>query len=268
MHELYAQQWFAQIALPLAACALVTWISLIHRYADKGRLLGTARSTTLCAAITGCTCAAALITITLLLPHAADVPPAVAAAAAGGALAPRVRQQQNQQSTPPFVAVITLGIAVLLDRLERRLAHDMYCHCHRLVRDFRTVAELRMFAFDARGYLRGSTPVTKERTAINTLYEEVDQYLDEAAKVEAKIDSSCRQRELQDFPAELHSATREESEDRRQALAMAKEACVKMLEFGYRTGKRSADRDLVRLRDQALAEEPLETVGAGGASHP
>ncbi|MBL1096352.1 hypothetical protein [Streptomyces coffeae] len=265
MHELYAQEWFARIALPLAACALVTWISLIHRFADKGRLLGTARSTALCVAITGCTCAAALITITLLLPHAADVPPAVAAAAAGGALAPRVRQQQNQQSTPPFVAVITLGIAVLLDRLERRLAHDMYCHCHRLVRDFGTVAQLRMFAFDSRGYLRGSTPVTKERTAINTLYEEVDQYLDDAAKVEADIEASCRQRELQDFPVELHSATREEAEDRRQALAMAKEACVKMLEFGYRTGKRSADRDLERLRDQALTEEPL---AAAGASHP
>jgi hypothetical protein len=245
----------------MGVCALVTWISLVYRFADKGRLLGTARSAAVCCAIIACTCAAALITTTLLLPHAADVPPAVAAAAAGGALAPRVRQQQNQHSTPPFVAVITLGIAVLLGQLERRLAHDMYCHCNELVRDFENVAQLRMFAFDARGHLRGCTPVAKDRTTINSLYEEVDQMLDDATKVEADIEATCRQREVQEFPVELHSPTREEAEDRRQALAMAKESCVKMLEFGYRTGKRSGDRELTRLRERALAGEPLATAG-------
>ncbi|MGW7658010.1 hypothetical protein ACWGMA_44255 [Streptomyces asiaticus] len=265
MHELYAQGWFANGALPIGVCALVTWISLVHRFADKGRLLGTVRSASLCCGIIGCTCAAALLTIALLLPHAADVPPAVAAAAAGGALAPRVRQQQNQQSTPPFVAVITLGIAVLLSELERRLVHDMYLHCHRLVRDFENVAQLRLFAFEARLHLRGCTPTTKDRTTINTLYEEVDQLLDDAAKVEADIEARCRQREVQEFPPELHAPTREEAEDRRQTLAMAMDACVRMLEFGYRTGKRSGDRELARLRDEALAVRPLATTGA---SHP
>ncbi|MEU1667638.1 hypothetical protein ABZ547_29515 [Streptomyces sparsogenes] len=257
MHELYAQGWFGNFVLPMGLCALVTGISLVHRFADKGRLLGTARSTALCGTITACTCAAAMITITLLLPHAADVPPAVAAAAAGGALAPRVRQQQNQQSTPPFVAVITLGIAVLLGHLERRLIHDMYCHCHRLVRDFEDIAQLRMFAFDARAHLRGCAVQTKDKTTIDGLYEDVEALLDEAAKVEADVEARRRQRELQDFPKELHSRTREEAEDCRQALAKAKEACVQMLEFGYRHGKRSGDRDLMRIRQAAMAVAPL-----------
>jgi hypothetical protein len=262
VHELYAQGWFAHFVLPMGLCALVTWISLVYRFAEKGRLLGTTRSMALCGTIMACTCAAALITITLLLPHAADVPPAVAAAAAGGALAPRVRQQQNQQSTPPFVAVITLGIAVLLGHLERRLVHDMYCHCERMVRDFQDVAQLRMFAFDARAHLCGCALQTKDKAAIDGLYEDVVALLDEATKVEAEVEARRRQRELQDFPKELHSRTKEETEDCRQALAKAKEACVQMLEFGYKHGKRSGDRDLMRIRQTAMAVEPLAEAPA------
>lgn len=262
MYELYAQGWFQHFLLPMGLCALVTWISLVHRFAEKGRLLGTARSAALCGTITACTCAAALITITLLLPHAADVPPAVAAAAAGGALAPRVRQQQNQQSTPPFVAVITLGIAVLLGHLERRLVHDMYSRCHRLVRDFEDIAQLRMFAFDARAHLRGCATQAKDKTAIDGLYEDVQTLLDQAVKVEADVEASRRRRELQDFPKELQRRTREEAEDCRQALAKAKEACVQMLKFGYKHGKRSGDRDLMRIRQTAMAIEPLAEAPA------
>ncbi|GHF23556.1 hypothetical protein [Streptomyces morookaense] len=248
--------------LPAAVCAPVTWVCLIFRFREDGRLLGTVRSAGLTVAVVLWTSGMAAVASGLLLPHASSVPPVAVGAAAGWGVAPRGREQGDKSAV---MAVLTLGNSLLLHQLALRLRTDRAEWCERMAGGFRDCWDLDAFAGGVRHHLllrvdAPGRPVrlrTQMKREINERYNEVRTAAQRWITLETKVQKSCQQH--------ARPATRDEIRRVRRAFGEAEQYLVCLLELAHAHGKRSDAERLLELKRQHLSCVAMEQM-AGGSS--
>lgn len=239
--------WILHYALPAAVSAAIAWLGLAREFAGKGRLLGSWASCglmSLVLALMGVVAAGAVA----LLPHAASIPPVIAGAATGATALPRRKQDETTQ---PYVKFMTLGIALVRERLVQRVHLDACTWSDRFLRGIETSAQLRVFVHDLKLYLLERHPLTAETKTINAVYTDVEKAIDAALDVQTRIDETCRQagREVTD----------EELIARRQAFGTALAHCGHLLRFAYDHGRRSEHEELQTLRAKAMSNDAFHS---------
>ncbi|MBY8887200.1 hypothetical protein K7472_20445 [Streptomyces sp. PTM05] len=258
----YQEPWIAQLALPAASCAVVTWISLVRRFTGKGRLFGSRQAVGLALSVTGMTCVIALGT-GLLLPHVARLPPVAVGLVAGAGVAPRGRRDGDV--TQPVVKVLTLGVASLLERLEYRLITDYMTWADSFMSGFKEPRQLRVFAHDLKLHLlsrhEGNKALTK---VVNERHTEVDGAV---GAVFALLDARVRRAgggvlTALDVDQEWPGGQHEEIEYLR-AFGVALERCKQLLALAHVHGRRSDMATLEALRDRVVPSD-----GFGSSSVP
>lgn len=250
--------------LPAAVCAPVTWVCLIFRFREDGRLLGTVRSAGLTVAVVLWTAGMAAVASGLLLPHASSVPPVAVGAAAGWGVAPRGRGEQNTDKA--FMAVLTLGNSLLLHQLALRLRTDRAEWCERMAGGFRDCWDLDAFAGGVRHHLlqrvdAPGRPVrlrTQMKREINERHNEVRSAAQRWITVETKVGKACQQ--------QARGATRDEVRRVRRAFGEAEQYLVCLLELAHAHGKRSDADRLLELKRQHLSCAVMEQQAVGGGS--
>lgn len=233
-------QWLA----PGAACAILTWVCLLLRFADKGRLLASRHSLGLALLIVAVTTAATFVTSEALLPHAGRVPHVVVGLAAGGTLVPRRARQDDGRGT--VLAVVTLGVALLLDRIEQRLAHDRAEWCDRLLGGFTECWQLDLFAHDLQLHLLDRLRDAKKRKEVEQRFKEVCEHIACARDTIAALDETHRLRAASRL-AEGRDPGSPEQFQRRLAFGAARASCARLLALAWVYGRRTSDREVVRL---------------------
>lgn len=163
LHELYRTGWFAVAALPWSVCALVAWdLHWIHRFhATRQKLAGDHGSTSLVFA--GIIFLQATLPIICFGTRPLDVPPQIGHFLHMGEGWPPRSVSSRTSGAPPFVSVITLGIAVAAGRRPRQLLPSTAAWSGT------SGYWLRMFA--ASRFFPPAAPTAKDRTTINTVYE-------------------------------------------------------------------------------------------------
>ncbi|MGQ5640755.1 MULTISPECIES: hypothetical protein [unclassified Streptomyces] len=227
--------------------AAIAWVGLAREFSGKGRLLGSWASSSLMLlvlSLMGVVAAGAVV----LLPHAASIPPVVAGAATGATALPRRKQDEAAQ---PYVKFMTLGIALVRERLVQRVHLDACTWSDRFLRGIETSAQLRVFVHDLKLYLLERHPLAAETKAINAVYTDVETAIDVALDVATRIDEACRQ------------AGREPTDDeliaRRQAFGTALAQCGHLLRFAYAHGRRSENEELRALRVKAMSNDAFHS---------
>ncbi|MER6073630.1 hypothetical protein ABT187_33295 [Streptomyces sp. NPDC001817] len=235
--------WLAEYVLPAAVSAAIAWVGLAREFSGKGRLLGSWASSflmLLVLALMGGVAAGAVA----LLPHAASIPPVIAGAATGATALPRRRQDETAQ---PYIKFMTLGIALVRERLVQRVHLDACTWSDRFLRGIETSAQLRVFVHDLKLYLLERHPLAAETKTINAIYTEVETAIDVALDVATSIDEVCRQAGRE--------PTDEEVVARRQAFGTALAQCGHLLRFAYTHGRRSENEELKTLRVKAMSND-------------
>ncbi|MFC9285043.1 hypothetical protein [Streptomyces collinus] len=236
----YRETWANAFVLPAAVCAVVAWFGLLRHFGGKGRLLGSRRSAGLALSVVGLMCGVA-IGVGLLLPHLAKVPPAAVGIGMGATALPRKKQDE---STQPYVKLMTLGIAWLMERLEYRIHTDGLAWCEKLVEDIDQSAQLRLLAHDVKQFLLERHRQTTLVKTINAAYTDAESAIDKAMEVQTQTDQACdvhtpwRRRE----PTEL------ELFECRRAMGQARATCVHLLLLAYQHGRTSEQAELEVLR--------------------
>ncbi|WP_344118294.1 hypothetical protein [Streptomyces blastmyceticus] len=234
--------------LPAVVCAPVTWVCLVWRFREEGRLLGTVRSAAAAAAVVIWTSGMAALASGLLLPHASSVPPAAVGAVAGLGLVPK--RKAGESGEHPLMAIVTLGDSLLLNSLALRLRTDRAEWCHAMATGFPDCWDLDAFADRVRAHLmtRVDTPGRTARGRTNLKREICERHRDvrvAAQKwitIETKIEKLCQQ--------QGRERTREEIRQARRAFGEAEHLCTYLLDLAHAHGKRSDDRVLLALRHE------------------
>lgn len=239
--------WLAVYVLPAGVSAGIAWVGLVREFSGKGRLLGSWASSSLMLlvlALMGVVAAGAVV----LLPHAASIPPVVAGAATGATALPRRRQDETAQ---PYVKFMTLGIALVRERLVQRVHLDACSWSDRFLQGIETSAQLRVFVHDLKLYLLERHPLTAETKTICAIYTDVQTAIDVALDVQTRIDEACRQAGRE--------ATGDELVARRQAFGTALAQCGHLLRFAYVHGRRSENEELRVLRAKAMSDDAFHS---------
>ncbi|MFD8390802.1 hypothetical protein ACFV2N_16710 [Streptomyces sp. NPDC059680] len=227
--------------------AAIAWVGLAREFSGKGRLLGSWASASLMLlvlALMGAVAAGAVA----LLPHAASIPPVIAGAATGATALPRRRQDETAQ---PYIKFMTLGIALVRERLVQRVHLDACTWADRFLGGIETSAQLRVFVHDLKLYLLERHPLAAETKTINAVYAEVETAIDVALDVATSIDEACRQ--------DGREPTDEELIARRQAFGTALAHCGHLLRFAYAHGRRSENEELKALRAKAMSDDAFHS---------
>ncbi|OIJ88672.1 hypothetical protein BIV25_36540 [Streptomyces sp. MUSC 14] len=222
-------------------------MGLVREFSGKGRLLGSWASSSLMLlvlALMGLVAAGAVV----LLPHAASIPPVLAGAATGATALPRRRQDETVQ---PYVKFMTLGIALVRERLVQRVHLDACSWSDRFLQGIETSAQLRVFVHDLKLYLLERHPLTAETKTICAVYADVQTAIDDALDVQTGIDEACRQAGRE--------ATGDELVARRQAFGTALAHCGHLLRFAYVHGRRSESEELRALRAKAMSNDAFHS---------
>lgn len=238
------------VVLPAAVCTGASWIGLVIRFAGRGRLSGTRRSRWLFCSVVAATTLVTVLTSTVLLPHASELPPVAVGLVAGSAVAPRQRARSGGQAA---TALFTFGISHLLGLLSTRLTDDRADWCEEMTLGLTDGYALLRFASDAKGHLlaRLESPgfgvtaktLNSRKSDINTRFLEAKKAAERSIKTETDIEKALR--------SDGRQATQDE---RMQALCRfgeALNACRLLLHPARDHGRRSSDRRLMTLRDQA-----------------
>ncbi|MFE0042156.1 hypothetical protein [Streptomyces albireticuli] len=234
--------------LPAAICAPVTWVCLVWRFREDGRLLGTVRSAASAVAVVLWTAAMAALASGLLLPHASSVPPAAVGVVAGLGLVPKRKLEQSGEH--PLMAIVTLGDSLLLNSLAMRLQTDRAEWSYRMAGGFQDCWDLDTFADRVRQHLlsRVDAPGRTGRSRTHLRKEIVERHRDvrTAAQkwitVETRIEKACQQ--------QGRERTREELRQARRAFGEAEQYCAYLLDLAHAHGKRSDDRRIRDLRNR------------------
>lgn len=247
--------------LPAAICAPVTWVCLVFRFREDGRLLGTYRSAALALCVVLWTSGMAALASGLLLPHASSVPPAAVGAATGWGVIPRGRGEQSGGRA--VMAVVTLGNSLLLHELALRLRTDRADWCDRLAEGFGDCWDLDAFAGDVRRHLLMRVDVSgrtnRMRAAVKREIGERHREVRAAAQkwitVETRIDKTCQQ--------QGRRPTRDEIRLVRRAFGEAEQYLKHLLELEHTYGKRSDAEKLRELKRRHLSAEHGDAGAAG-----
>ncbi|MGW1072186.1 hypothetical protein [Streptomyces sp. NPDC002537] len=237
--------------LPAGVCAPVTWVCLVWRFREDGRLLGTFRSAAAAVAVVLWTAAMAALASGLLLPHASSVPPAAVGAVAGLGLMPK--RKAGESGEHPLMAIVTLGDSLLLNSLAMRLRTDRAEWCHAMATGFPDGWDLDVFADRVRRHLlaRVDTPGRTGRTRadlkkrIDERHREVRAAAQKWITLEQKIEKLCDQ--------QVRERTRDEIRQARRAFGEAEHLCAYLLDLAHAHGKRSDDRVILALRRELSA---------------
>ncbi|UXY32996.1 hypothetical protein [Streptomyces sp. HUAS TT20] len=254
MSSWYQQTWWTYYVLPGGACALIAWIGLLKHFHGKGRLLGTARSAGLSLSVMALMCATAIGTAHLL-PHLAALPPVTAGLATGAAALPRRKQDE---STQPYVKILTLGVASLMERLDYRLRTDGQSWCDAFLADFKESVNLRMFNHSLKRYLLDRHRQPAVCKTVNACYEEAERAIDKALDIQTRTDEACRGEASWTPPRD---PTEQERYDCLSSFAEACALSAHLLLIAYQHGRRSEQPQLEQLRDDALWREAYHSPG-------
>lgn len=244
--------------LPAVVCAPVTWVCLVFRFREEGRLLGSLRSVGLAVGVVLWTSGVAAVASGLLLPHASSVPPMAVGAVAGSGVIPRGRgEQAGARAT---MAVLTLGDSLLLHQLALRLRIDRADWCDRMAEGFRDCWDLDAFAGALRSHLllRVDVPGRTGRTRTALRREIVERHAEvrTAAQkwitVETRVDKVCQQ--------QRRRPTREEARLVRRAFGEAEQYLKHLLELEHAHGKRSDGGKILELRRRHLSGRDADAV--------
>lgn len=249
----YQETWASAFVLPAGLCAAVAWFGLLRHFGGKGRLLGSRRSAGLALSVVGLMCGVA-IGAGLLLPHLAKVPPAAVGFGMGATALPRKRRDE---STQPYVKLMTLGIAWLMERLEYRIHTDGLAWCEDLVKGIDQSSQLRLLAHDVKQFLLERHQQAALTKAINAAYTDAERAIDSALEVQTKTDQACDVH----TPWKRRDPTELELFECRRALAQARAMCVHLLLLAYRHGRSSERSELEALRAKVA---PNDAYRAGG----
>ncbi|UGY92926.1 hypothetical protein [Streptomyces gobiensis] len=238
----------------------MTWVCLVYRFREDGRLLGTVRSTALTVAVVLWTAGMAALASGLLLPHASSVPPAAVGAMAGLGMAPKGRSEQRSGNA--VMAVLTLGNSLLLHSLALRLRTDRADWCHRLASGFPDCWDLGIYADSVRHHLllRVDVPGRPSRTRSNMRREIAERYKEVRtaaqawATLESEIENACQQQARHRTHAEILKV--------RRAFGEAQYYCERLLELAHAHGKRSNDTRLLELKKQHMPHQTQEPVSS------
>ncbi len=247
--------------LPAAVCAPVTWVCLVFRFREDGRLLGTFRSAALALCVVLWTSGMAALASGLLLPHASSVPPVAVGAVTGWGVIPRGRSEQSGGRAA--MAVLTLGNSLLLHQLALRLRTDRADWCERLATGFGDCWDLDAFAGDVRRHLlmrvdvpgRTSRSRTRLKREINDRHKDVRAAAQKWITVETKVEKACQQ--------QGRRPDREEIRQVRRAFGEAEQYLWYLLELEHAYGKRSDGERLFALKRRYLPPVGPEGVPDG-----
>ncbi|MDX3078429.1 hypothetical protein [Streptomyces sp. MI02-7b] len=245
------------VVLPAAACTAASWIGLVIRFYGRGRLSGTWRSRGCFALVIAATTGVTVLTSTVLLPHASQLPPVAVGLVAGSAVAPR---QKAPSSGRAVTALLTFGISYLLGELSRRLANDRADWGEEMTRGLTDGYVLREFACAARdhmlarlgepGFGVSAKALAKRRAEIETRCAEAVKAAEKSIKTDTDIEKSLRDTG--------RLATQQDRTQSRMKLGEARHYCQLMLHLAHDHGPRSNDHGLRSLRAgiAARAEPP------------
>ncbi|MEU1309585.1 hypothetical protein ABZ419_11915 [Streptomyces cinnamoneus] len=251
--------------LPALVCAPVTWVCLVFRYKEDGRLLGTVRSALLGLCVVLWTSGTAALASGLLLPLTPSVPPMAVGVATGWGIISRGRGEQT--SGRAAMAVLTLGNSLLLHQLALRLRADRADWCERMAGGFRDCWEIDSFAGDVRRHLlmRVDVPgrTSRSRAAVkrevNERHKEVRAAAQKGFTAETKVERACQQQGRAPYREEVRLV--------RRAFGEAEQYLRHLLELEHAHGKRSDGEKILELRRRHLAHAEAEGVpGATGVS--
>ncbi|GAA0446513.1 hypothetical protein ABZ951_05750 [Streptomyces sp. NPDC046215] len=250
--------------LPAAICAPVTWVCLVWRFREDGRLLGTVRSAASAVAVVLWTSGMAALASGLLLPHVSSVPPAAVGAVTGLGLVPRRKLESSGEH--PLMVIVTLGDSLLLSSLALRLQADRAEWCDRMAEGFQDCWELDSFADQVRAHLlarvdasgRTARSRTQLRREIVERHREVRSAAQKWITIETKIEKLCQQ--------QRRERTREEVRQVRRAFGEAEHFCAGLLRLAHMYGKRSDDKKILALKRLPAPLLVAESPGAGDAA--
>ncbi|WP_330343078.1 hypothetical protein [Streptomyces sp. NBC_00557] len=240
-------------ALPACVSAAIAWVGLVREFAGKGRLLGSWASSALTLLVLAMMAAVAAGAVALL-PHAASIPPVIAGAATGATALPRRKQEETAQ---PYVKFMTLGIALVRERLVQRVHLDACTWSDRFLDGIETSTQLRVFVHDLKLYLLERHPLAADTKTINAIYADAEKAIDVALDVQTSIDEACREGEV----TWQRDPTLEELIARRQAFGTALAECGHLLRFAYVHGRRSQNEELRALRAKATTNDAFHSPG-------
>ncbi|MFJ4487074.1 hypothetical protein ACIP3D_32540 [Streptomyces longwoodensis] len=246
----YQHEWLINYALPAVVSAAIAWVGLIRETAGKGRLLGSWASAGLTALVLVLMAAAAVLAV-WLLPHATSIPPVFAGAATGAVALPRRKQDET---TPPYVKIMTLGIALAKERLMQRVHLDTCTWSDRFLSGISTSSQLRIFVHDLKLYLLERHPLASDTKHVNSLYSEIEKAVDMALNVQTTTDQNRRQES-----GWQREATEDELIACRQAFGTALAQSAYLVNFAYASGRRSERRELEALRAKASSNDAFHS---------
>jgi hypothetical protein len=241
---------FLNWVLPALLSSSVAWVCLVRRYHGKGRLLGTHRSTWHSVAMLGAMAGVALVLL-ILLPLLGKVPPIAVGVATGTGVIGRGRVQAD--TTKPFVAVLTLGTAHLLERLEECMATDCADWADSVMMGFKDISQMQIFAHLVVVHALARQSNKGRRKTVEACYEEADKAFGRAINTESQIGEACRVPAPDGLPEPRRARTAAEEVESRRAWGEAEHHCKLLLQQAYLYGRRSDDRALLTLRDEVLA---------------
>ncbi|MGX1975843.1 hypothetical protein [Streptomyces kronopolitis] len=187
-----------------------------------------------------------------LLPHADALPPVVAGVATGAAAVPRRKQEEG---APPYIKFMTLGIALVRERLIDRVHLDARAWSDTFLEGIQSSAQLRVFVYDLKLYLLDRHELTGDVKTVKALYDDAEKAIDAALEVQTKIAEDCRE------PGTQWSRAPSEDEDIRQrrAFAEARAQCGHLLLFAHVHGRRSEYAQLTALRRKATSNDAFRS---------
>lgn len=119
-----------QLPLTLLAAVTAGWVGVLCRYRGKGRPFGSRGSAAWAVAVVAVTSAAATVVGLTLPQEAAHIPPASVGVVLPMLLcASRAVKPEASLEHPQWYGIATLGVALLLDRLEQRMSADRDIWC-------------------------------------------------------------------------------------------------------------------------------------------
>ncbi|MER7841530.1 hypothetical protein ABTY98_38010 [Streptomyces sp. NPDC096040] len=244
----YQQTWWTAFVLPAAVCAGVAWFGLLRHFSGKGRLLGSRRSAGLALSVVALMCGVA-VGAGLLLPHLAKVPPAAVGFGMGATALPR--NKKRDETTQPYVKLMTLGIAWLMERLEYRIHTDGLEWCEEFTDGMDQSSQLRLLAHGVQQFLLERHQQTALAKAITAAYEDALQAVDEALEVQTKTDQACQVHSRWD----RREPTDQEAFECRRAMGVAHAKCKDLLLLAYRHGRKSERAEIEEIRAKIVPDD-------------
>jgi hypothetical protein len=212
-----------QVLLTIGVALLVSSISLLYRYRQKGHPFGSPAAAKWAILVVVMTTAPACVA--LLLPR---VPPAYLGVAVPALLVvrgDRLHERRKPTQDAGWYRIATLGVRLLLDRLEQQMETDRDSWVKLCIDQLSSIELMEQFAENLYSTLQGRSSM---RPLLNRLRSHRDAVLAATEKAQAGT-----------MPYLLPNAGHREY---RQAIHSAKRALTNMLQLAYDNGHQSAAR--------------------------